>query len=293
MHVYSISSPLPERAPALVLGNFDGVHTAHKALIDEAKKSGLTVAVFTFSGQKAPFITNEREKLELFEKAGVDTVYLGDFEELKTIPYDAFFDDILVKKIGAVRLYCGFNYTFGYMARGRSSDLERLCGRSGVKCTVLPEIRLDGECVSSTGVRAHLLSGEVEKAGKMLGRDYTVSGEVAHGKALGRKLGFPTLNISYENGRTPLRRGVYFTKCAVKGIVYPSLTNIGTQPTFGGHETVCETFIFGDCGDLYGARADVSFLGFRRDEIKFDDAEALSAAVRDDIEAAKTYFSIN
>ena len=293
MRVFTLSDSLPDISPALVLGNFDGVHTAHKALIEQAKESSLPCAVFTFSGQKAPFITDESEKLALFEKAGIDTVYLGDFDKLRDMPYGLFFKEILINKIGASRLYCGFNYTFGNKASGKASDLERLCADAGVKCTVMPEIRLDGESVSSTAIRDRLSRGEVENAAKMLGYSYTLTGRVAHGKAVGRKLGFPTLNIPYGNGRTPLRNGVYFTKCVVGDAVYPSVTNVGTQPTFNGRSTVCETFVLGDCGDLYGSDVSVSFLRFRRDERKFENPDALSAAVHCDIAAAKEFFGIN
>ena len=293
MRVYSIDAPLPDISPAVVLGNFDGVHIAHRKLISEAKKCGFPVAVFTFSGQKAPYITSESEKLALLEKAGVDLVYLGDFDKLRTMPYDLFFNEILTRKIGASRIYCGFNYTFGYKASGGSADLERLCSIAGIECTVLPEICLDGECVSSTAVRNLLSQGEVEYAAKMLGHDYEITGVVSHGKALGRKLGFPTLNIPYENGRAPLRTGVYFTKCRIKDAVYPSVTNVGTQPTFDGTSNICETYILGSCGELYGIEAEVSFLKFRRDERKFENADALYAAVHDDIAAAKEYFKIS
>ena len=293
MRVFTLSASLPDISPALVLGNFDGVHTAHKALIEQAKMSSLPCAVFTFSGQKAPFITCESEKLALFEKAGIDAVYLGDFEKLRDMPYDLFFKEILINKIGAARLYCGFNYTFGRMAGGSAADLERLSVGAGVKCTVMPEVRLDGESVSSTAVRDRLSRGEVESAAKMLGYSYTVTGRVAHGKAVGRKLGFPTLNIPYGNGRAPLRNGVYFTKCVAGNAVYPSVTNVGTQPTFDGRSTVCETFVLGDCGDLYGCEVSVSFLRFRRDERKFGNSDDLSAAVHCDIAAAKEFFGLN
>lgn len=291
MQVFRQTDLLP-RGCAAALGYFDGLHIAHRELIRLAKESGYPCAVLTFSGNRPPYLTDESEKLALFEEAGADYVCAFDFEDIKDMPYDRFFNWILVGRLDVRALFCGYNYTFGKGALGGAAELTALCREKGIGITVTPEIACDGISVSSTNIKKMISAGELETANRLLGKPFSISGEVVHGQALGRQLGFPTLNLPYGDGRIELPHGVYFTECIANGIRHPAVTNVGTRPTVGGQGLLCETFLLDGSTDLYGKRINVGFLRFRRSEIKFESTDLLAAAVSKDITAAKEFFSI-
>lgn len=294
MKVYDLFSSFPKLAPALVLGNFDGVHKAHRSLIELAKAQGSSpCAVFTFSGERAPFITTGREKLRLLEECGADIVYLCDFDRVKDMSCEDFVSRILVGRIGISSAFCGYNFTFGKGALGNSGTLCSLCRENDIPCGILPEQRIDGMPVSSTIIRALISRGDIAGAEKLLSHPLCFSGRVSHGRALGHTFGFPTLNIPLDPGRTEPPHGVYYTYCTVGGKKYPSLTNIGTRPTFSLSETVIETHLIGAEGDFYGEDAEISFIKFLRPEIRFRDAGELGRAVAADISGAKEFFGIS
>jgi len=292
MQIIRQNEHAPGVRPSVVLGYFDGLHCAHLELFRLAAQSGAQIAALTFSGEKSPFITSESEKLALLEKAGVDIVYLYDFNDVKGIAYDAFFRDEIVSRIGASSLFCGFNYTFGKDARGGAAELTALADAAGIKTTVAPEIQIDGVCVSSTNIRDLLAAGDINKAALFLGRSFSITGKVIHGQGLGRKLGFPTINIKYGDGRAPIPRGVYFTTCVIGGGAHPAVTSVGTRPTVEGHTLLCESYLLDINQNLYGEEVEVAFLDFKRSEKKFENISELTSAVEADISAAKEYFDI-
>ena len=279
-------------SPSLALGNFDGVHTAHKALISRAKAHGGRCAVFTFDTLCPPYITSPGERLEIFRELGVDAVYLCSFEKVKNMEYGDFFIQILSERIGAGALFCGFNYTFGKGAQGKAADLVRLCRDRNIFCSVMESYSLGGQTVSSSAVRHSLTEGEPEKAELMLGRPFSLSGTVIKGKGLGGKLGFPTLNITVDKGYVPLKKGVYFTRCEVEGRVFSAISDYGIRPTFNDGTLTLESFLLDTEGDFYGKQVRVEFLRFCREEQRFDSSEQLSNAVMSDIDKAKDYFNV-
>ncbi|MBE6618372.1 MAG: bifunctional riboflavin kinase/FAD synthetase [Ruminococcaceae bacterium] len=281
---------------SLALGNFDGVHFAHARLIQKAKEIAtsrmitagerLLSAVFTFSDLKKPFLTTTDEKLEIFEKLGVDVVFLCPFESVKDMSPDDFVRDILVKKLSCAHAVCGFNYRFGKGAVGTADTLADLTSHYQIPCTIIGEIT----GVSSTKIREQVSLGRVEDACELLGRPFSISGKVIHGKGMGASFGYPTVNIALPDGKILPARGVYFTECEIDGKIYHSITNIGVCPTFGGENVVCENHLLDVQKDLYGQTATVYFLKFHRSEVAFPSTEELYAAVREDTRAARDFY---
>ncbi len=287
----------PESFPVSVcaLGAFDGVHKGHAALLSAAKnaarKSGAQCAVFTFCPVKAPFINTDFDRFSIFEMYGVDAVYAADFQKMRTMsPVE--FVSWLKNTLGAVGVVCGQDFRFGKDAFGDVTDLRRLCKDAGIEVTVVPFVRTpDDVPISSTRVRALLGGAEIEEAASLLGHSFFLSGEVVHGKSIGHALGFPTLNLDFPEGLTPIPAGVYFSRSLIDGKAYPSITNIGRRPTFGKGEQLIETHVpDAELGDCYGKKIVVEFLHFRRPEAKFPSIEQLKAYVSDDLDAWRSYF---
>ena len=275
---------------AVVLGNFDGVHSAHRELIRLAGMSSLPCAVFTFSGQRPPYITSEKEKLSLIGECGADLVYLCDFQSVKDMSCERFFEEILIDGLNIGHAFCGYNYTFGKGASGNAGTLEALCREHGIGCTVMPEKRVGDLPVSSSRIRSLLTEGDLECAGALLSHRFFIDGRVSHGRQIGSGLGFPTINIPYESGRVTLPRGVYYTLCRAGERTYPSITNVGVRPTFSLHELVSETNLLDAGGDFYGADIRIEFIRFVRPEKKFSTPIELSRAIKHDINGAKEFF---
>ncbi len=280
----------------IALGNFDGVHFAHTKLIKKAKEIASSLcssageqvltAVFTFSDLKKPYITTTDEKLLLFEKLGVDLVYLCPFDSVKDMSPEDFTREILVNKLSCAHAVCGFNYRFGSGALGNTDTLKNLAEKYRFACTVIEEIAQ----VSSTRIRELISAGDVENAGDLLGRPFSVSGKIVHGKGVGHTFGCPTINIEIPDGKLLPARGVYFTLCKAGDMLFPSVTNIGVCPTFGGEKLTCENHLLDVNCDLYGESAEIIFLRFRRSEMKFSSPEALYKTVREDISAARDFY---
>lgn len=291
MEIYHLDRSFPKLSPCLALGNFDGVHVAHRMLIEKAKAFGGKCAVFTFEHLRSPYLTSESQRLELLEECGADAVYLCDFDSVKNMSYTDFFNSILIEKIGISAAFCGFNFTFGNMARGKAEHLQMLCREHGLHCGILEERLIGSETVSSTAIRQLLAQGDASGAATMLGRPFSIEGQVVHGKALASRLGFPTLNIPVDSRITPLKKGVYFTRCIIDGVTYDAVSNYGVRPTFNDGSTVLETYLLDTSVDLYGKKVKVLFCAFSRDEQRFDSTDSLACAAKKDIEAARSYFN--
>lgn len=298
MIIKSLSDNHIHTFPKLVtaLGNFDGVHFAHTLLIKKTCETSLRLsqkrgeriasAVFTFTDLKRPYITTTEEKLAIFESLGVEYVFLCDFDSVRSLSPDEFVMQVLSKRLSCVHALCGYNYRFGNGASGDPSLLFRLCRNVGIDCTVMDEI----SGVSSTRVRKMLLEGDLENANDILGRRYTISGKIVHGKGMGHTFGCPTVNIEMPDGKLIPKSGVYFTLCTIGDTVYPSITNIGVCPTFGGSIVSCENHLLDVRCDLYGEYASVEFLRFRRPEMRFSSPDELYKAVSCDISDARDFF---
>ena len=285
----TVEEPNPS---VIALGFFDGCHTGHRALLREtvkrARAMGAESAVFTFSDEGikagAPRISSLSERLETFRLMGIERVYLASFEALRNLTPEWFVKTVLVEMCGAKWAVSGPDFRFGKNAAGGPDTLAALMRRQGGGTTVLPPVLDRGEKVSSTSIRRALESGDMERAGRMLGEAYHLTLPVSRGKGLGHTIGFPTANQTPSPRRLLPGRGVYRTETVVDGQVYPSLTNVGLRPTVedGGGVNV-ETYLLGYKGDLYGKTVTVRFLQFLRPERRFDSVEALRAQLDEDV----------
>ncbi len=285
---------------AVALGLFDGLHLGHMAVIEAAKKDNDSIlTVFSIGkpknadkydavGQSVESrLITEADEYDILSKAGVEYVIKPPFELLRSMPAQKFFSDILAKRLGAVSVSCGYNFRFGRMAAGSANELRRLSQRHGIECSVVDEVALNGEAVSSTRIRAMLSAGEVLKASCMLGRRYGYTLTVTHGRKLGRTLGAPTINQQLPATLYLPRFGVYSSETYIDGRWMYSVTNIGVKPTIGATLPLSETWIPEYSGDLYDQRIRVELTGFIRDERHFDSLEQLKVAIHNDAEAAK------
>lgn len=281
------------------LGFFDGVHIGHRRLLDRAvaiaDERGLVPAVFTFSDDARTFkpdaarLTDFSEKLDLFREAGIETVFAADFPDFSGYSPEAFVSDALIGLMKVAVAVCGFNFRFGLRAAGDSSALVRLMNAAGGEAEVIAPTVLDGTVVSSSAIRAALSEGDAERAEKMLGRPFSYTGRVEHGRGYGHTEGIPTVNLAIAPHLALPRRGVYRSRVILDGKEgYPAVSNVGTRPTFGGETVNCESYLFDYAGeDLYGRVARVELLGFLRDEKRFDSPEELYRQIERDIARAK------
>lgn len=286
----------------IALGFFDGVHVGHGALLRTAKNRaeelGCTSAALTFDPHPNELIFGEKTPLinTLSEREALMTGLYG-MEEMLVLPFDRafmemdwqdFVKEVLVKRFCAVHVVCGFDYTFGHRGLGNAKKLRALCSDLGIGCDVVEKVELLDAEVSSSRIRTLLEEGKLEEANTLLGHPHFLSGEVIHGKQLGRVLGFPTANVALEDGLLIPARGVYATAVTCDSGVYKAVTNIGSRPTVGeSTQITAESYLLDFEGDLYGQSMKVELLKFLRPEQKFESLEALKAAVLNDIEHVK------
>ena len=283
---------------AVALGFFDGLHLGHTQVIVQALLQELTPIVFTFSGSSLLPKFSRREdiiahelKLELLEKIGVKHIYAPDFADVKDMTAEQFVEEILVNRLNAGFVSCGYDFRFAKGGKADADTLRELCGRQGIEVCVVPAVKIEGEVVSSTRIRELIKGGDIEKANLLLGYELTYCREVIHGKENGRKMGFPTINQTLPEGMTIPKYGVYKSRTRVGDTDYPSVTNIGVKPTIdleAGEQRVplMETHIIGFDGDLYGERVSVSLLGYLREERRFGGLQELSRQLEKDKKSA-------
>lgn len=280
-------------ACAVALGNFDGLHIGHKKVLESAlefsEKYNLEPNVMLFDihprelifGEKIPKLLTDTETEKLLAEMGF-SVYRVGFADIKDYTSEVFFNRILIGELNAKALCCGFNYSFGKYGAGNEETLRILCEKNNVKCSVIQPVSVDGVTVSSTAVRSFLLNGEVRKAAEMLGRNYAVSGEVVHGDARGRTLGFPTANQIIDESLVVPKYGVYETSVSIDGQKYKGVTNIGIRPTYRSQRALAETNIIDFSGSLYGRNVSVELLRYIRPETRFNSAEELKSQLLKD-----------
>lgn len=276
----------------VALGNFDGIHRGHQALIKRAvsiaKEKKLKSAVFTFTDhprnvlsgkQVVKNIIYEDEKIEILEKMGIDYLFSLDFELLKEQSPEDFVDQILIGAFHIDTAVCGFNFTYGYRAEGTPHLLVEDAARKGFQVSVVDPVMIRGQVVSSTLIREKILCGELEAASEMLGRTYSIRGTIVRGNQIGRTIGFPTCNITVDAAMVAPPNGVYVTRARIDDRIFDSMTNIGRKPTVGEYETNIETNILEFHEDVYGKMIRVEFICKIRDEKKFSGLEELKKQI--------------
>lgn len=295
---------LPEKQnTAVALGFFDGLHSGHRKVISLAvneKKNGLVPVCFTFAqspksvllGTDVNAVMTKDDKSQTLEALGIEHVICADFKQLMNVPAQEFVKKILVEKLNAKKLFCGFNYRFGKNGEGNVEMLDRLCKEYVVELEVVPPDRVDGEVVSSTRIRSLIESGNVLKANELLCGKFGFSSVIEHGKRLGRTLGTPTINQPLCSELVVPKFGVYASSVTLEnGKKYCGVTNIGIKPTVGNFAPLCETWMPEYCGnEIYGQRADVRLLDFIREEKKFADIDELKNAIIDNGKTALKIF---
>ena len=287
----------------IALGNFDGVHKGHRALISEcikyAKSNNLTSCIYTFEehtthflGNKKNLITTNDERIEIFDSLGCDSVYFDDFSFIKDMTPQEFCDKIIISKLNAKIVICGENYRFGKNCSGDASLLKALLSQKEVKVIIMPPVIYKGEIISSTLIRDCIRNGNIELAGELLSRPYSITGEIVHGKKLGRVLGFPTLNMCVPTCKVMPEYGVYASVTLIHGSLRRGITNIGKRPTIDNYEEspiTCETHLINYSGDDYGKTATVFLLKFLRHETKFNDIDDLKMGITADCNNAEIF----
>ncbi len=282
-------------AKAVLLGVFDGVHLGHKAALDELVLTGADErTVYTFNTESVTtkgerrVLSTDAEKKTLLLEGGATEVISADFFEVKDMTSQEFFDRVLVERLKADAVICGENYRFGKGAAGTSADMAAMCKNAGIDFKSVKTLVLNGEAVSTTRIRNLIESGRTDEAADLLGRYYSLSGEVVHGKHIGTSLGIKTINMK-PNGKKALpKSGVYSTNCIIDGRLYKSITDIGTKPTVEDDgKTIIETHVFDFDKEVYGEAVRVEFLEFFRSEQKFDTLGELKQTILKDIERRK------
>lgn len=290
----------------IALGTFDGVHIAHKAILREAaalkeRVGAALVGAWCFSelpanvlGKKnTPMICTLEEKIERILGAGMDFVAVGDLRALATVSAEDFVDKILVEKLGCIGAVCGFNNRFGHKGLGNSALLYDRFGNDGA--AVVDEITLDGETVSSSAIREHILNGELQIARDMLDQPLSLTAPVVGGKQLGHSLGFPTANQTFPDNLIIPKKGIYATLCYTEeGECYIGVSNVGIRPTItdgsDSHHVNCETYICNFDRKIYGEKLRVEFCKYLREEQKFDSVTSLRDQIQRDVESTLAYF---
>lgn len=282
---------------AVALGNFDGLHIGHLAVIDRTialAGESMTATVMLFdehsmkavTGAAPPRLITEEERADLFKKNGIEPFVIS-FSRIKDFSPKEFVEKVLVSELDARIVVCGFNYRFGNKAKGDAKLLEEICIEKGIKCVIINEVVKDGMPVSSTAIRSAVECGDIEKANAMLGRSFGYCTEVINGDKRGRTWGFPTINQKLPEGLVVPKFGVYESIVTVEGQSYLGVTNIGLRPTVGTEKVLSETHILSFDGVLYGKKVDVRLIRFIRSEQKFSSFDELILQIESDVNSVK------
>ncbi|MGE4481041.1 bifunctional riboflavin kinase/FAD synthetase [Acidocella sp.] len=300
MKIYSDWRGLPAaaRGASVALGNFDGVHTGHAAVLRaaHAARPDAPRAVLTFEPhpreffrpQDPPFrLTLAAERAAALETLGVEILYQFPFDnEFAHLTAEDFVQEVLFKGIGAVHLSCGGDFAFGHRRGGDVAFLSARVETLGIGLSIVPPVTDAEGPVSSTRIRRLLQDGYPERAAQLLGRPCVIRGEVVHGDARGRGIGFPTANIQLSRHLEP-QRGVYAVTARLADRLVKGVANIGLRPTVGGTQALLEAHFFDFEGDLYGRELSVQLRHFLREEQKFPSFDALKAQIARDAAQAR------
>jgi len=291
-----------EKNMAISIGNFDGVHLGHAAIVNRivtlAKERGFESGLVTFDphplrffGADIKLLQNNDMKIREFEKLGVDKLFLLDFnKEIAGINPAVFVREFLLKKMKASFIVVGYDYRFGRNRKGSYEFLQTLGEKNGFTALRVAKVVVDGVTASSTNIRKYLEDGKPHMAAKLLGRNYSLSGEVIRGDGLATKIGFPTANINVKNELIPAN-GIYSSIVHVGDEIYKGALYIGGRPTVdnAGNKRV-EVHLFDFSSNLYGKEIEVEAVDFIRGDKKFNSVEELVANIDEDCKKIKVLF---
>lgn len=284
------------------LGKFDGLHKGHQLLINKIidyKKEGYTSVVFSFlyhpynlfNAKEINLIYTEEEKRIKLAESGLDVLVSYPFtEETAAIEPEEFIKKILIDTLDAKIVVVGSDFRFGYKRKGDVNLLDSLSLKYGYKLVVFEKLKMNHDTVGSSLIRSEIEKGNLDYVTKLLGKPYSIIGEVLHGRKIGRTLGMPTTNLIPPNNKLLPPNGVYASKTIIDQVEYNSVTNIGCNPTVGsGNQKTIETYIFDFEGDLYGKIIEVALYSFQRGEAKFKSLQELKDQMMEDVNQAKNY----
>jgi len=295
------------RGSIVALGNFDGFHLGHQAVVGRAVARGfherrpVIVATFDphpvrfFNADLPPFrLTTLDQRERLFAHAGADAMLVFEFgRALASMDAEDFIAEVLAKRVGAAGVVTGDDFTFG---KGRAGDVELLKSlgeKHGVIAETVPQVMIDEIRVSSGRIREALIAGDSGMATKLLSRDYAIEGVVQNGDARGRELGYPTANLVLGDYQRP-KYGIYAVRAVLDdGNEHPGVANLGVRPTFDPPQELLETHLLDFSGDLYGRRLEVALHAFIRAELKFESVDALVEEMRKDEAAARRLLALD
>jgi riboflavin kinase/FMN adenylyltransferase len=284
----------------VALGNFDGVHRGHRAVIATALTRSLALgrpaAALTFEPHPRSFfrpqqpvfrLSDERAKLRLLAATALDGAIVMTFDAaLSNMSAEDFIGEILVRRFGIGGAVIGFDFHFGKNRVGSPEFLIEQGARHGFTVDVVPPLEDEGRPVSSGTIRTALTDGKVVEAGELIGGPWFVSGPVVHGEKRGRELGFPTANLKLD-AACALKHGIYAVRAGLDGKIYGGVASFGRRPTFDNGAPLLEVFLFDFSGDLYGREIDVAFIGWLRGELKFDSVDDLKGQMHVDAAQAR------
>ncbi len=301
MEIININDNNFEGETTIALGNFDGLHIGHQALLatikKEARANNVKSSVLLFKNHTCTItnkdknmvlLSDNEQKLSILQNLDIDIVFTIDFNKnIMTLSGEEFVKKILLDKINAKTVVVGFNYKFGYKASCDSNTLKKLGNKYGFKVIVVEPVYKDGQLISSTLIRKLILRGNILKANNFLGRHYSLKGKVIEGSKRGRKLGFPTANLEIDANLTIPSSGVYKTITVIDGKEYLSITNIGINPTYNEENMKIETHIIDFSKNIYNKEIEVKFLEYIRKDIKFNTEKKLIEQIVKDINFVK------
>lgn len=299
--VRDVGSVEPDAESIVTIGVFDGVHIGHQKIMrlvkDEATKNNCRSVVVTFdrnpeelldAHKRTPHISTLSQKLALIEKQSIDMIVLLPLSmDILSLSAKEFTENIIHGKLQATEVVVGTDFAFG---KGRSGNVDylKMAGKGlGFGVIAVPPIIMDGMVVSSTNIRKMILSGDIQKANRLLGHPFVLEGTVTHGDEIGRTIGYPTANIKPVELQVVPGRGVYAVLTKVDGEIYTGVCSIGTRPTVDGKCTRVETYILDFNENIYGRTVEIAFFYRLRDEVKFADLDELRLQIQRDVDECR------
>ncbi len=294
---------IAETSTVLTIGNFDGVHCGHQAIMERTKKLAKEFQIFSLAvtfvnhtesllGETPLLINIPSIRRELLAKQGIDGLLEIDFDyNFSQTEPEFFFKTWLVEKLKAKVIVVGYDFRFGAGGRGDFSLLQSLGAQYGILIERINPVEINGVTVSSSKIRQYLTEGKLETANAMLGYQFVIAGEVISGEQLGRKMGYPTANLQLDPQYVLPRYGVYLVQLMVQNQHFYGIANVGLKPTFGGKPPLVEVYLFDVEINLYHQNVEVQFLHFMRPEIRFSGLEALKEQISKDVLDAKSLLS--